>query len=225
MSTALVLLSGGMDSAACLFDAVARHGRESVVAVFFDWGQRTVGEERIASERLCEAAGLAPPVEIALNFPYSGLLTDPEAAVPLGRTPESIELEGVAPTFFPGRNLVMLSYAFGLAAQTGMGEIYFGANAQDEAGYPDCRGEFLERFAGAARAATESGIILVTPLIQMTKEQIVSMGDLLGVPWDDTFSCYAPLDGKPCGSCDACVLRTEALSRQRQAAPPRGPDR
>jgi 7-cyano-7-deazaguanine synthase len=209
----LVLLSGGMDSAVCLFQAVREHGAGEVEVLFFDWGQRTLSEELTACRALCEAAGTEAPDMIALDFPYQGALTDAGAEVPAGRTPEAM-MGGVAPTFFPGRNIVMLAYAFGLAAARGHALIYFGPNADDAAGYPDCRAEFLAQFESACVLGTESDARLVTPLVGMTKEQVVSVGDGLGVPWALTFSCYAPVGGVPCGSCDSCVLRRLALGEE-----------
>ena len=220
MKKALILLSGGMDSAVCLYEAAAAHGRKAVCALFFDWGQRTIVEERAACAGLCLAAGIDPPVEVRLDFPYTGLLTDTDTAVPSGRTPEEIKREGVAPTFFPGRNMVMLSYAFGMAAHQSIGHVYFGPNAEDEAGYPDCRREFVIRFAEAGRAGTDSEIQLASPLLEMSKEEIVKRGDALGVPWDLTFSCYSPIDGAHCGSCDACMLRKRAFIGARRSADP-----
>lgn len=200
-----------MDSAVCLYRAVADCGAAAVEAVFFDWGQRSAFEERAAAIALCDAAGAGAPTEITLEFPYAGVLTDPRAAVPSDRAPAEIARAGVAETFFPARNLVMLAFAFGLAASRGLERIYFGPNADDAAGYPDCREECLKELASACRSGTASAIELVLPVIRMSKAQIVKAGEALGVPWESTFSCYAPEGGKPCGRCDSCVLRSIAL--------------
>ena len=214
MSRSLVLLSGGMDSAVFLYRAVADRGAGSVDAVFFDWGQRSAPQERAAALALCRAAGVAAPTEITLEFPYDGLLTDADAVVPQDRAHGQIAGGGVAATFFPGRNLVMLAFAFGLAASQGLDRIYFGPNAEDAAGYPDCRRECLTELASACRKGTDSAVELVLPVIGMSKEQVVEAGDALGVPWEETFSCYAPEGGRRCGRCDSCVLRESALGRR-----------
>jgi 7-cyano-7-deazaguanine synthase len=213
---AIVLLSGGMDSAVCLYEAALNRGTVSTTALFFDWSQRTVEEERGAVELLCEAAGTGPPVTVRLDFPYGGPLTDATAPVPLDRSHAVMSSDGVAPTFFPGRNIVMLAYAYGMAAEYDAGEIYFGPNADDAAGYPDCREEFLLRFDEACRLGTGHAAQLVMPLIRLSKADIVREGDRLGVPWDLTFSCYAPVDHRPCGRCDACVLRDAAFAAARR---------
>jgi 7-cyano-7-deazaguanine synthase len=213
LSGALVLLSGGMDSAVCLYRAAADVGAHQVTTVFFDWKQRTLAEERLAAVRLCEAAGVRAPVAVKLDFPYGGILTEAQAEVPRDRTPEEIEAAGVALTFFPGRNPVMLAYAFGIATSLGLDTVYFGPNAQDAAGYPDCREEFLRAMESACRMGVDRRISLTVPLIAMSKADIVRDGDSLGVPWELTFSCYSPSDGRECGRCDACVLKREALSR------------
>lgn len=213
MTKALVLLSGGMDSAVCLFVAVELYGSGEVEALFFDWGQRAVVEERAACRALCDVARVKPPVEIALDFPYGGPLTDENAALPSMRTAGQIAGGGVAPTFFPGRNVVMLAYAFGLAAQRGASQVYFGANAQDATGYPDCRAEFLEEMEQACRIGVDSNLRLVAPLAGMSDDEIVRRGQELAVPWGLTFSCYAPTEGTQCGTCDSCILRKRALDR------------
>jgi 7-cyano-7-deazaguanine synthase len=215
LNGALVLLSGGMDSAVCLYEAVRSHGAVATRALFFDWHQRTVTEERNAAELLCQASGSIAPVIVTLDFPYGGALTDTAASVPLDRSPATMSSESVAPTFFPGRNLVMLAYAYGLAAADGLAEIYFGPNADDAAGYPDCREEFLSRFDKACRSGTGHDARLVLPLVRLSKADIVREGDRLGVPWELTFSCYAPVDRLPCGRCDACVLRDAAFAAAR----------
>ena len=209
MAKALVLLSGGVDSAVCLFKAVKSLWPAEVTALTFDWGQISFAQERKAAEELAAAAGIAPPVVVRIEFPYGGALTEGKAAIPLDRTVQEIETDrGAAPTFFPGRNLVMLAYAFGLARVGGADAIYFGAGASDSVGYPDCRPDFAATIESAGNLALDGPRIeLVTPLIRMSKVEIVAMGEELGVPWKLTFSCYAPVEGKPCGRCDSCTLR------------------
>ncbi len=217
MSGALVLLSGGMDSAVCLYEAIEAHGTVAVECLFFDWGQLAVEQERRCCSALCRAAGVAPQIEVELHFPYRGPLTDESLGMPRGRTPSQISGGGVEATFFPGRNLVMLASAFGIAAARGIERIYFGATAQDGSGYPDCRAEFLRAMEDACSAGVGREIELVTPLLGMSKARVALRGEELGVPWDLTFSCYAPRGGEPCGTCDSCVLRGNALHRDGQS--------
>lgn len=208
---AVVLLSGGMDSAVCLFMAVKDFGPEAVKAIFFDWRQLALYEERLAAFNLARKAGTSKPSVIKLDFPYGGNLTDPTARMALDRKEEEI-LEGEVPdTFFPGRNSVMLAYAFGYAAALGSRQVYFGANADDCSGYPDCRPEFLDMAAQTFNAGLLKDIELVTPVLRLDKRGIVEAGESLGVPWESTFSCYSPKSGRACARCDACVLREAAL--------------
>lgn len=210
---AIVLLSGGIDSAVCLFMAARDLGPGNVTAVTFDWGQRCWAEERAASESLVRAADVTSHRLLEIRFPYQGILTRADEGVPLDRTPYEIGEGGTAPTYFPGRNLVLLAYAFGIALDEGAAGIYFGANALDETGYPDCRADFVEAMELSSNLALDNpGIRLETPLLSMSKTEIIRAGDALSVPWDETFSCYAPVDGKPCGRCDSCILRAQAFS-------------
>lgn len=211
VTRAVVLLSGGMDSAVCLRIASRRHGPGRVKALFFDWGQLALDEEQEAAFTICREAGISAPAVVRLDFPYGGNLTCRTTDIALGRTAEEILSGGISDTFFPGRNAVMLAYGYGTAAALGAGEVYFGANAQDRVGYPDCRPAFLEMISEALNAGLEGEIELVTPVAGMDKAQVVEAGDALGVRWESTFSCYAPADGGACGACDACVLRTRAL--------------
>ncbi len=208
----VVLLSGGVDSAVCLFGAVRDLPAECVISLTFDWGQRSWGQERDASLALTRVAGIEPPRLVDVRFPYGGVLTDEDAQIPLGRTVSDIEGGGVAPTFFPGRNLVLLSHAFGVAHCERATAVYFGANAHDAGGYPDCRADFTAAMENTANLALGNpGIRLKTPLARMSKADIVKMGEGLGVPWELTFSCYAPIDGRHCGSCDSCLDRRGAF--------------
>lgn len=211
-SGALVLLSGGIDSAVCLFMAALDVGGERVTALTFDWGQRCRAEERAASLALANAAGVGRHRILEVRFPYDGILTMEGRDVPLDRTPGEIGEGGTAPTYFPGRNLVLLAYAFGIAFDEGAASVYFGPNALDAAGYPDCRPEFVRAMELASSLALdEPGIRLEAPLLGMSKAQVVQAGEGLGVPWEITFSCYAPVAGLPCGRCDSCILRADAF--------------
>jgi 7-cyano-7-deazaguanine synthase len=214
VAEALVLLSGGVDSAVCLFSAVKSFGADEVTALTFDWGQLSFARELKAARDLAAAAGIAPPLLVRIKFPYVGPLTDEKVEVPLDRTVEEIESEvAAAPAWFPGRNLVLLAYAFGLAYTRGATAIYFGAGASDAAGFPDCRPDFVAAVESAGNLAMdERKIEVVTPLIHLRKAEIVTMGEELGIPWDLTFSCYTPIDGEPCGRCDSCTLRRQAFT-------------
>jgi 7-cyano-7-deazaguanine synthase len=210
---AVVLLSGGVDSAVCLFKAVGDSGPGEVVALTFDWGQRSLDEEAESSRSLCEAAGVRPPLIVRIQFPYGGLLTEEGVEIPGDRTALEITGGGVAPTFFPARNLVMLAHAFGLAASEGVHSIYFGASASDESGYPDCRPAFVSAMETAGNLALGGHrVSIATPLIGMSKAAVIALGEELGVPWRLTFSCYTPVGGRPCGRCDSCVLRRAAFA-------------
>jgi 7-cyano-7-deazaguanine synthase len=215
MAEALVLLSGGIDSAVCTFEAVRSLGTSGLTAVTFDWGQLAFEEEHRAAQALAAAIGISPPRVVRIQFPYSGPLTDEKAEIPLDRTVDRIQADGGrSPTFFPARNLVMLAYAYGLAAVQELGTIYFGTNASDSAGFPDCRPDFVAAAESAGNLALGGPRIkLVTPLIHMSKQKIVLMGQELGVPWELTFSCYVPVGGKACGRCDSCVLRSDAFAK------------
>ncbi|PKQ28918.1 MAG: 7-cyano-7-deazaguanine synthase [Candidatus Anoxymicrobium japonicum] len=211
MKKALVLVSGGMDSGLCLYLAVAEHGQQAVDALFFDWGQRALKEELAAARAICRETGVDEPLVVTLDFPYRGPLTDQSIALQIDRSPSEMQTPGISAAFFPGRNLVMLAHAFGLASSRGHSEISFGPNADDAAGYPDCREKCLRNLEVACRCGLEREIALVLPVIHMSKLDIVRVGNALGVPWDMTFSCYSPVDGAPCKRCDACVLRADVL--------------
>lgn len=214
MDKAIVLLSGGVDSAVCLFSAARELGPGNVVALTFDWGQRSLAEELRSSRLLCHAAGVEPPVVTRLQFTYGGLLTEEGVEVPLDRTAREITEGGVAPTFFPARNLVMLAHAFGLAAREDARAIHFGASESDESGYPDCRIDFVSAMEKAGNLALGgTHVSIAAPLINMSKASVITLGEEIGVPWELTFSCYTPVEGRPCGRCDSCVLRREAFTR------------
>lgn len=205
---ALVLLSGGIDSSVCLFLAVAERGPGRVLAVTFEWGQIAWPEEREASFAVARAAGVRPPAIVSIRFPYGGPLTGEAARIPaVGPCPAS-------GSFFPARNLVMLSYAFGIAAVEGADAVYFGPAASDRPGYPDCRSEFVDAMEEAGNRALggagSSPISVLAPLVEMPKERIVELARRLGVPLESTFSCYAPVNGNPCGTCESCLDRKEA---------------
>jgi len=219
-SRAVVLLSGGMDSATCL--ALARREGCTCHALSFDYGQRHRAELAAAAR----VAGLHGAdthriVRIGLGDIGGSALTDPESAVPT--TPGS----GIPVTYVPARNTVFLSFALGLAEVLDADRIYAGMNAVDYSGYPDCRPAYLEAFQRLANLATRRGvegrpITIHTPLLLMSKAEIVRTGMELGVDFASTVSCYqATPDGEACGSCDACRLRKSGFQAAGVADPTR----
>lgn len=223
---AVVLLSGGIDSAVCLFKAVRDLSAKSVISLTFDWGQRSWDQEREAAVDLARVAGVEAPRLVCVRFPYGGVLTDEDEQIPLDRTARDIEGGGIAPTFLPGRNLVLLSHAFGVAYRERAAAVYFGPNALDAAGYPDCRADFTAAMENTANLALGSpGIRLEAPLARMSKTDIVKMGEELGVPWELTFSCYAPVARRKCGRCYSCLERRDAFAAAGVADLSTGPGR
>jgi len=212
---AVVLLSGGLDSATTL--AIALREGFSVNALTIDYGQRHALEiERAAA--VADSLGVAGRrcVRVDLAFAGGSALTDPAIEVPHSRTPAEIG-EGIPPTYVPARNTVLLSLALAWAEVLGARDLFIGVNAIDYSGYPDCRPRFLaafERLAGlATRAGVEGESIRIhAPLLEMTKAQIVRRAIELGVDLSLTLSCYEPApDGTPCRTCDACHLRARGF--------------
>lgn len=207
---AIVLLSGGLDSATTL--ALARAEEFECHAVTFDYGQRHRYELEAAA-RVADALGAATHriIEIDLAaFGGSALTADIE--VPKGRDPA--DLTGPIPvTYVPARNTIFLAYAVGYAEVTETADIFLGVNAVDYSGYPDCRPAFVEAFERVANLGTKMGvegaaITIHAPLIRMTKAEIIRRGHALGLDYGLTHSCYDPgTNGASCGRCDACLLR------------------
>ena len=201
---AVILLSGGLDSATVL--AIARAEGFDCHALAVDYGQRH-RSELAAAQRVAAAAG-APLKVLPLDLRAIGgsALTD-DIAVPEGGT------EGIPVTYVPARNTIMLSLALGYAEVLGAEDIFIGVNAVDYSGYPDCRPEFIEAYQAMARLATKAavegaGMTIHTPLIDLTKAEIIRAGSELGVDYSLTVSCYqADADGRACGACDSCLIR------------------
>jgi 7-cyano-7-deazaguanine synthase len=219
---AVVLLSGGLDSSTAL--AIARERGHALYAISIGYGQRHAREIE-ASRRLAAHFGCREHRVLALDpAGFSGsALTSPDVAVPLDRSEAEIGT-GIPPTYVPARNLIFLSLATGYAEVVGADDIYLGINALDYSGYPDCRPEFLDAFAGAANLATKAGtqdgrtLRFHAPLIAMSKADIVREGTRLGVPWQLTWSCY--LGGeRACGRCDSCQLRLKGFAEAGLADP------
>ena len=214
---AVVLLSGGLDSATTL--AIALDMGFACHALSFDYGQRHVVELQ-AARRLASRLGAASHrcVEIdARSFGgFAGSALTDDVDVPKDRDTQAMD-EGVPATYVPARNTIFLAFSLALAETLDSGDIFIGVNAVDYSGYPDCRGEYIaafERMANlATRAAVEGRKLTVhTPLIDWPKTRIIERGLELGVDYGLTHSCYDPQsDGSPCRRCDSCMLRRAAF--------------
>jgi 7-cyano-7-deazaguanine synthase len=222
---AVVLLSGGLDSTTVL--AIARHEGYDVYALTFRYGQRHEVEIE-AARRICESFGVAEHVvaEIDLRAFGGSALTD-DIAVPKGRAPKEMS-EGIPVTYVPARNTIFLSFALAWAEVLEASDIFIGVNALDYSGYPDCRPEYIEAFQRMADLATKAGVegkqklMIHTPLISLTKAQIVKKGIALGVDYSLTVTCYDPSeDGAACGQCDACLLRLKGFAENGMSDPAR----
>lgn len=214
MKKAVLLLSGGLDSATCL--ALAREQGYEVYALSFRYGQRH-SHELDAAKRVAKALGAREHkiADIDLRLFGGSALTD-DIAVPKGRSDSEIS-EGIPITYVPARNTIFLSFALAWAEVLGAWDIFIGVNAVDYSGYPDCRPEFISAFEYMANLATAAAgrgesFAIHTPLINLTKAEIIREGWRLGVDYDMTLSCYDPTpDGKPCGQCDSCRLREKGF--------------
>jgi 7-cyano-7-deazaguanine synthase len=204
--SAIVLLSGGLDSATAL--AIARDDGYQCLALSFDYGQRHRSELKAAGE---VARRLGAREHRTMKIDFAGIggsaLTDPGIRVPV--SPSS----GIPVTYVPARNTVFLSLALGWAEVAGADAIFIGVNALDYSGYPDCRPEYIAAFQAMANLATKAAVEghpvrIETPIISMTKAEIIECGTALGVDYSLTVSCYqADAEGRACGVCDSCRLR------------------
>ena len=210
MKKAIVLVSGGLDSATCL--AIAQAEGYACYALSFDYGQRSASELNAAA-RLSETAGVIAHKTLPIDMGAIGgsALTDRSIAVP------EEETVGIPVTYVPARNTVFLSYALAWAEVVEAEAIFIGVNALDYSGYPDCRPEYIDAFQSLVNLATKAGvegksIVLRTPLIDLTKAEIIGVGLKLGVNYAATVSCYqADAEGRACGLCDSCRLRTKGF--------------
>jgi 7-cyano-7-deazaguanine synthase len=212
---AVCLLSGGLDSATCL--AYARRAGFDCYALSFDYGQRHRVELRAATA-VAKALGALDHRVARIDlrvFGHSALTA--EIAVPKGRDEATMNSE-IPVTYVPARNTIFLSFALAWAEVLEASDIYIGVNALDYSGYPDCRPEFIHAFEQMSNLATKAGvegrtqIQIRTPLIELSKAEIVRLGVKLNVPFDLTHSCYDPdASGKPCGLCDSCLLRAKGF--------------
>jgi 7-cyano-7-deazaguanine synthase len=216
---AVVLLSGGLDSATCL--AIARSQGFETYCLSFNYGQRH-SAELVAADRVVKALGAAE--HRVLNFGLAqfggSALTDTNIAVPT----EGVQ-PGIPVTYVPARNTIMLSLAMAWAEVLGSRDIFVGVNAVDYSGYPDCRPEYISAFETMANLATKAGVeghklSIHAPLIDLSKAEIIRTGAALGVDYSLTVSCYqADEDGRACGVCDSCRLRAEGFAAAGLADP------
>ncbi len=217
---AVVLLSGGLDSTTVL--AMAKDAGYDCYALSFDYGQRHNFELEAAATIASRAAVVAHKIiRLDLGTIGGSALTDPTIAVPQadpdGRA--ATPADGIPVTYVPARNAIFLSLALGWSEVLGAQDIFIGVNAVDYSGYPDCRPEFITAFERMANLATKAGVegrslTIHTPLIAMSKEQIVKKGTELGVDYSCTISCYAAdATGHACGRCDACRLRAAGFEQ------------
>ncbi len=214
MKKAVVLMSGGIDSTVSAF--VAKKEGYLLYALTFKYGQRHSIELEFARKQ-----GKILGVENHLFFPLDlsviggSALTDKNIKVPK-RSIEDIESSGIPITYVPSRNIIFLSIAASYAEVVGADAIFIGVNAIDYSGYPDCRPEFIEAFERAINIGTKKGVEgkgfkIITPVINLKKSEIIKLGLDLGVDFSLTWSCYDPIQGKPCGRCDSCLLRRKGF--------------
>ncbi|HSF31640.1 MAG TPA: 7-cyano-7-deazaguanine synthase QueC [Candidatus Tectomicrobia bacterium] len=221
--SAIVLLSGGLDSTTTL--AIAKHEGFRLQALTFQYGQRHA-IEIAAAERVAQAFDVMRHVIVDIDLRLFGgsALTD-ALAVPKNRAVEEIG-HGIPITYVPARNTVFLAYALAFAEVAESEDIFIGVNALDYSGYPDCRAEYIRAFEAMANLATRAAVEghqrlrLHTPLIQLSKAQIIQRGLELGVDYGLTHSCYDPApDGSACGQCDSCLLRLKGFHEAGVADP------
>jgi len=213
---AIILSSGGLDSTTCL--AIARaEGFLPLYSLSFDYGQRH-RQELSAARRIAQVYGVKEYRVIQIDLRQFGksALTD-EISVPKDRDEKEMGAE-IPVTYVPARNTIFLSYALAFAEVRGVQDVFIGVNAIDYSGYPDCRPEFIEAFERMANLATKMSsegekFTIHTPLIRLSKAQIIRRGVELGVDYSLTFSCYDPdAQGRACGRCDSCLLRKRGFA-------------
>ena len=213
---AIVLLSGGLDSATTAAWALAEG--YSVTAISFDYGQRHRIELQ-AAKAVASDLGISDHVTIAIDLAKFGgsALVDQSIAVPKNRSEDGIS-NGIPVTYVPARNTVFLSLALALAETRNASAIILGVNSIDYSGYPDCRPEFLNAFESLANLATKSGVegnrlAVLAPLVSLTKAEIIRLGLSLHVDYGLTTSCYDPKEnGQACGECDSCIIRAAGFA-------------
>ncbi|MEO8657753.1 MAG: 7-cyano-7-deazaguanine synthase QueC [Bryobacteraceae bacterium] len=223
MKRAVCLLSGGLDSTTCLAFAL-REGWDCY-AISFDYGQRHHAE-LAAAARVAETLGATRHIVVKVDLrQFGGSALTAEIDVPKDRNAAEMG-HGIPITYVPARNTVFLSLSLAWAEVLGASAIFLGVNAIDYSGYPDCRPEYIEAFEKMANLATRTGVEghtilkIHTPLIHLTKAEIVRLGHSLNVDFSLTHSCYDPLpDGHPCGACDSCILRAKGFEQAGESDP------
>jgi 7-cyano-7-deazaguanine synthase len=213
---AVLLLSGGLDSTTMLAYALDRGF--DVHAMTFRYGQRHAGEIE-AARRVAKHYQVEDHVVVDIDLrTFGGSALTADIAVPKGRATDTMA-DGIPITYVPARNTIFLSFCLAWAEVLGASDIFIGVNALDYSGYPDCRPEYVAAFERMANLATRGGvegtapIRIRTPLIDLTKREIVELGQSLGVDYAMTLSCYDPSDsGEACGQCDACTLRLKGFA-------------
>jgi 7-cyano-7-deazaguanine synthase len=208
-------LSGGLDSSTCL--ALARRDGFACYAITFDYGQRHIFELEAAA-RVAAALGVERHLVVKVGLDvFGGSALTADVAVPKARSLDEMS-HGIPVTYVPARNTIFLSLALAWAEVIESADIFIGVNALDYSGYPDCRPEYIEAYSRMANLATRAGVegrtrlTIHTPLIGLSKAQIVTLARELGVPFGLTHSCYDPgPGGRPCGACDACLLRRKGF--------------
>lgn len=215
-SKAVVLLSGGLDSTTTL--AIAKQQGFDLYALSFRYGQRHIAELE-AAKKVAAEAGVRDHMIASIDLrQFGGSALTQDIDVPKGRATSEMS-EGIPVTYVPARNTIFLSFALAWAEVLKASDIFIGVNALDYSGYPDCRPEYIDAYVRMANLATKTGVTgettmtIHTPLIQMTKAQIIRRGTELGVDYGLTHSCYDPtVEGLPCGECDSCLLRLKGFS-------------
>ena len=208
-------MSGGLDSSTCL--ALARRDGFTCYAITFDYGQRHIFELEAAA-RVAAALGVERHLVVKVGLDvFGGSALTADVAVPKARSLDEMS-HGIPVTYVPARNTIFLSLALAWAEVLESADIFIGVNALDYSGYPDCRPEYIEAYSRMANLATRAGVegrtrlTIHTPLIGLSKAQIVTLAHELGVPFGLTHSCYDPgPGGRPCGACDACLLRRKGF--------------
>jgi 7-cyano-7-deazaguanine synthase len=210
---AVVLLSGGLDSTTVL--AIAKEQGFTKYAMTFRYGQRHSTEIKAAAS-IAKKMGVAQHVIVDIDLRvFGGSALTSDIAVPKGDVPQ----EGIPITYVPARNTIFLSFALAWSEVLHCSDIFVGVNAVDYSGYPDCRPEYIQAFSRMADLATKAGVKgrqkmhIHTPLIDLSKAQIIAEGLRLGVDYSMTVSCYDPVDGVSCGHCDACLLRRRGFQQ------------
>ncbi|MBV8514424.1 MAG: 7-cyano-7-deazaguanine synthase QueC [Acidobacteria bacterium] len=218
-ASAIVLLSGGMDSCVSTAESIARHGADRIAVLHAGYGQRTQARERRAFSEIADFYFVPNDRRLIVQLDHfraigGSALTDQSIAVPENQlhAPAAPNASEIPVTYVPFRNAHFLSVAVSWAEAIGANQIYIGAVAEDSSGYPDCRPEYYRAFQKVIREGTkpETQIEIVTPVIELKKNQIIRRGVELGAPLHLTWSCYQS-DDVACGVCDSCLLRLKAF--------------